>query len=492
LIVIGQRISFFIFSPMTNVFSSLAEIQDELQKGSITVEGLVKDYLHQIQSNTHLNAFNEVFDEEALLRAAETDQKITSGTAGKLAGMVIGIKDNICYKGHKVSASSKILDGFTSVYSSTVVERLLAEDVIIIGRCNCDEFAMGAANENSYFGPVKNHADNNRVSGGSSGGSAVAVQAGMCHAAIGTDTGGSVRQPASFCGVIGLKPTYGRISRHGIIAYASSFDQVGPITRSVEDAALLLEVMAGPDAYDSTLAQIPVPAYSVNVESATPKKIAYLKESLESPGLDAEVKAILINYIEKLRAEGHTVEPVSFEYLDHVVATYYILTMAEASSNLARYDGVHYGYRSPNAADLVTTYKRSRSEGFGKEVKRRIMLGTFVLSAGYYDAYYAKAQRVRRLIKEKTDQILQEYDFILTPTAPEPAFKIGKEEKDPVVTYLSDIFTVQASLAGIPAISLPAGNNSAGLPLGLQLLTKHFAEQELLSFSKYFLELAKN
>ncbi|HEY5325664.1 MAG TPA: Asp-tRNA(Asn)/Glu-tRNA(Gln) amidotransferase subunit GatA, partial [Mucilaginibacter sp.] len=417
------------------------------------------------------------------------DSRIKQGTAGKLAGMVIAIKDNICYKGHKASASSKILKNFTSVYSSTVVERLIAEDAVIIGRCNCDEFGMGAANENSFFGPVKNHADETRVSGGSSGGAAVAVQAGMCHAALGTDTGGSVRQPASFCGLIGLKPTYGRISRHGIIAYASSFDQVGPITRSVEDAALLLEIMAGPDEYDSTLADVPVPSFSNNIQAPPRKKIAYLQEALSSPGVDDEVKSNLIKYIEKLRAEGHTVTPIAFEYLDYLVPAYYILAMAEASSNLSRYDGVHYGYRSPAATDLTSTYKRSRSEGFGKEVKRRIMLGTFVLSAGYYDAYFAKAQKVRRLIREKTDAILKEYDFILFPTAPEPAFALGEGEQDPVVTYLSDIFTVQASLTGAPAISLPTGNNNKGLPLGLQLLTRHFEEQELLSFSKYFLGL---
>jgi len=475
---------------MAKFYSSLNEIKSGLQSGNITVEALVKDYLRQVELNARLNAFNEVFKDEALERARDIDHRLKRGTVGKLAGMVIAIKDNICYKGHKVTASSKILKDFTSIYSSTVVERLLAEDAIIIGRCNCDEFGMGATNENSYFGPVKNYADETRVSGGSSGGVAVAVQANMCHAAIGTDTGGSVRQPASFCGLIGLKPTYGRISRHGIIAYASSFDQVGTITRSVEDAALLLEVMAGADEYDSTLAQKVVPAYVDDLEApAGKKKIAYLQEALSSPGVDMDVKSAMATYVEKLRMEGHTVTSISFEHLDYLVPAYYILAMAEASSNLARYDGVHYGYRSAATTDLVSTYKRSRSEGFGKEVKRRIMMGTFVLSAGYYDAYYAKAQKVRRLIRNKTDEILKEYDFILIPTAPEPAPLIGKMEKDPVVNYLADIFTVQASLAGVPAISLPVGNNSNGLPLGLQLLTRQFGEQELLNFSKYFLQL---
>jgi len=474
---------------MTKSFASLSEIKREIAIGEVTVEKLVKGYLNKIASNTHLNAFNEVFENDALISARNVDSRIKQGTAGKLAGMVIAIKDNICFKGHKVSASSKILQGFTSVYSSTIVERLLAEDAVIIGRCNCDEFGMGASNENSFYGPVKNFADETRVAGGSSGGSAVAVQAGMCHAAIGTDTGGSVRQPAAFCGLVGLKPTYGRISRHGIIAYASSFDQIGPITKSVEDAALLLEVMAGPDEYDSTLANVKVPSFTEKMEKPGPKKIAYLQEALSSPGVDSEVKNALAKYIDKLRDDGHTVKPIAFEYLDYIVPAYYILAMAEASSNLSRYDGVHYGYRSPAATDLISTYKKSRSEGFGKEVKRRIMLGTFVLSAGYYDAYFAKAQKVRRLIREKTDAILKEYDFILIPTAPEPAFPLGRKEKDPVTTYLSDIFTVQASLTGAPAISLPAGNNNEGLPLGLQLLTRHFEEQELLNFSKYFLEL---
>lgn len=477
---------------MSKNYTSLVEINAAIQNGDVTVEALVNGYLAQIEKNIHLNAFNEVFADEAINHAKQIDLKLKAGTAGKLAGMVIAIKDNILYKGHKVSASSKILAGFTAIFSSTIVERLLAEDAVIIGRCNCDEFAMGGANENSYYGPVKNHADNTRVSGGSSGGSAVAVQAGMCHAAIGTDTGGSVRQPAAFCGAIGLKPTYGRISRHGIIAYASSFDQVGPITQSVNDAALLLDVMAGPDNYDSTTIQTPYPAQGTVIPAKGAKKIAYLQEALDSKGTDAEVKTMLTDNIAKLKAEGHTVEPVSFQYLEYLVPTYYVLATAEASSNLARYDGVHYGYRSPNATDLQSTYKLSRSEGFGKEVKRRIMLGTFVLSAGYYDAYYAKAQKVRRLIRDKTNEILQEYDFIMVPTAPEPAFAIGMEEKDPVVSYLHDIFTVQASLAGVPAISLPAGNNSKGLPLGLQLLTKQFAEKELLEFSDYFLKLTSN
>lgn len=472
-------------------YTRLKDIQSDLQEGKISVEKLVIYYINRIKELADLNAYLEVFEEEALVRARVIQEKIDQGTAGKLAGMIIGLKDNISYKDHKMSASSKILDGYVSIYSSTVVERVLAEDAIIIGRLNCDEFAMGASNETSYFGPVKNFADKTKVSGGSSGGSAVAVQADLCLASLGSDTGGSIRQPAAFCGVIGLKPTYARVSRYGIVAYASSFDQVGPITKSVEDAALILEVIAGKDNYDSTASAEPVPQYSEKLEDSSKRRIAYIEETLHSDGLDIEIKENILKQIKQLKEQGHTVEPVSFEYLDYVVATYYILTTAEASSNLARYDGVHYGYRSDASKDLISTYKHSRSEGFGDEVKRRIMLGTFVLSAGYYDAYYSRAQKVRRLIKEKTESILKEYDFILTPTTPTPAFNIGEEITDPVVMYLADIFTVGASLAGLPAISLPSGETKTGLPIGLQVIGKRFGEAELLAFSKYFTDLNK-
>nr|WP_026905153.1 Asp-tRNA(Asn)/Glu-tRNA(Gln) amidotransferase subunit GatA [Pedobacter glucosidilyticus] len=472
-------------------YSKLEDIQADIRSGVLRLEDLVTFYLDRIQQLADLNAYLEVFGEEALAQAKEIQNKIDNGTAGKLAGMVIGLKDNISYKGHRLAASSKILDGYVAIYSSTVVERVLAEDAIIIGRLNCDEFAMGASNETSYFGPVKNFADTTKVSGGSSGGSAVAVQANLCLASLGSDTGGSIRQPAAFCGVVGLKPTYARVSRYGIVAYASSFDQVGPITRSVEDAALLLEVIAGKDFYDSTSSKEPVPAYSTLLNNSSKRKIAYIEETLHSEGLDPEIKQNIEAQIQLLRSQGHTVEPVSFEYLDYVVATYYILTTAEASSNLARYDGVHFGYRSDSSKDLISTYKFSRSEGFGDEVKRRIMLGTFVLSAGYYDAYYSRAQKIRRLIKEKTEHILEDYDFILTPTTPTPAFNMGEQPTDPVVMYLADIFTVGASLAGLPAISLPSGTNKDGLPLGMQIIGKRFGEADLLSFSKYYSELDK-
>jgi aspartyl-tRNA(Asn)/glutamyl-tRNA(Gln) amidotransferase subunit A len=418
------------------------------------------------------------------------DEKIKAKTAGKLAGMVIALKDNLCYKGHQVSASSKILEGFESLYNATVVERLLAEDAIIIGRCNSDEFAMGSSNENSAYGNALNPHNIKFVPGGSSGGSAAAVAADLCLAALGTDTGGSIRQPASFCGIVGLKPTYGRVSRYGAIAYASSFDQIGPLTKNIEDAAILLEVMAGKDAYDSTVSSKPVPSYSAEIKNAPSKlRIAYLEDCLQSEGLDAEIKNRMVQVIDELKAMGHIVEPVRFPFLDYIIPTYYILTTAEASSNLSRYAGITFGYQSKNAKDIESTYKKSRTEGFGTEVKRRIMLGTFVLSAGYYDAYYSKAQKVRRLIKEETDRIFETHEFILLPTTPGTAFEFGKKSDDPIAMYLEDIFTVQANMTGVPAISLPLGTHSNKLPFGIQLIGKRFSEDKLLALSKQLLSI---
>jgi aspartyl-tRNA(Asn)/glutamyl-tRNA(Gln) amidotransferase subunit A len=470
-------------------YTALADIRTDLQSGAVTCVALVDLYLERIEANKHLNAFLEVFTDSARKQALAIDAKIKAGTAGSLAGMVIALKDNICYKDHKVSASSKILGGFVSPYSSTVTERLLAADAIIIGRTNCDEFAMGSSNENSAFGPVLNPHDTKRVPGGSSGGSAVAVAAGLCLAALGTDTGGSIRQPASFCGVVGFKPTYGRVSRWGIIAYASSFDQVGPLTHTVADNASIMEVIAGKDDYDSTLSSESVPNYTQALAQRGPKRIAYLEDCLEKDGLDPEIKNRLLRIIEQLRAAGHTVEPVRFPYLDYLVPAYYVLTTAEASSNLARFDGIRYGYRSGNATDLESTYKKSRSEGFGIEVQRRIMLGTFVLSAGYYDAYYSKGQKVRRLLRDKTQAILDQYDAILLPTTPGVAFEFGANSADPIKMYLEDIFTVQANLTGMPAISVPAGTNSQHLPFGVQLMGKRFGEAELFALAKEVQEL---
>ncbi len=468
---------------MKPLFSSLSEIQRELAAGTTSCRQLVEYYLDNIgQRNAELNVFLEVWADEARQQAAAVDEKLAQGTAGRLAGMVIGLKDVLAYQGHSLQSSSRILDGFKSLFTGTAVQRLLDEDAIFIGRQNCDEFAMGGSNENSAFGPARNAQDPSRVPGGSSGASAVAVQADMCLASIGSDTGGSVRQPAAFCGVVGLKPTYSRISRYGLVAFASSFDQIGPITHSVEDAARLLEVMAGPDGMDSTASQQQVPAYSALLKPLSHYRVGYLKEAIDRPGLQQEVHDALQDTLDTLRNQGHVVEAVDFPYLDEMIPTYYILTTAEASSNLSRFDGVKYGYRAPDATDLESLYKKTRAQGFGPEVQRRIMLGTFVLSASYYDAYYTKAQRVRRLIKEKTDELLRQYDFLILPTTPTTAFKIG-EKQDPVSMYLADIFTVQASLSGVPAISIPAGQDAEGLPIGLQIMSGAFREAELLAFA---------
>ncbi len=468
-------------------YTSHAQLLQDLESGQTTCEQVVRHYLAQIEATQQLNIYVEVFAEEAIARAKELDEKYRNdpASAGQLFGAVISLKDVICYKGHQVTAGSKILTGFKSLFSATAVERLLAEDAIIIGRVNCDEFAMGSTNESSVYGPTRNAADPSKVPGGSSGASAVSVQAGTCLASLGSDTGGSVRQPAAFCGVIGFKPTYGRISRHGLLAYASSFDQIGILSNSVEDAALLLEVMAGADEFDATSSLREVPKMAENALAAEGQvlKIAYYESALNHPGIDEGVKKATFDFIEKLRSQGHVVEPVEFEHLDYIIPAYYVLTTAEASSNLSRYDGIRFGHRTTDGHDIHEVYKKSRTEGFGTEVKRRIMLGTFVLSAGYYDAYYAKAQQVRRLIHDRTREILQDHDFILAPASPTPAWDIGKMDNDPVAMYLADIFTVQANMAGIPAIALPIGHHPDGLPLGVQLMADKFEEQKLLAFA---------
>lgn len=464
---------------------SYNEIRPQLLEGKVNCRQLVAGFLADIHRQKDLNAFLETWEDEALERADSIDQKIKAGSAGKLAGMVIAIKDNIVYKDHKVSASSKILEGFESLFSATAVERLLEEDAIIIGRTNCDEFAMGSSNENSAFGVVKHHIQNDKVPGGSSGGSAVAAAAGLCHVSLGSDTGGSIRQPASFCGTYGIKPTYGAVSRSGLIAYGSSFDQIGPFANDLTDASLVLEVISGLDPKDNTSSSVKLEGLA-EAKLNGPKKLAYIKECLEMPGLDPEIKQDFEERIASLKAKGHTVEPVSFPYLDHMVPTYYVLTTAEASSNLARYDGVHFGYRAEGAVDLESTYVKTRTEAFGKEVKRRIMLGTFVLSSGYYDAYYGGAQKVRRLLADKTEEIFSQYDLLLTPTTPSTAFAIddAAHHEDPTVMYLEDIFTVHANLVGSPAISLPLGKHSNGLPFGFQLMAPRFKEAEMLALAK--------
>lgn len=465
-------------------YTNLQEIQHAIHKGETTVTGIVEYYLGRIRETESLNAYVEVYEQEALERAKDLDERRRQHPArmGRLSGMVLSLKDVICQKDHAVTAGSKILEGFESLFNATAVQRLLDEDAIIIGRVNCDEFAMGSTNETSVYGPVRNAADPDKVPGGSSGGSAVAVQADTCLASLGSDTGGSVRQPAAFCGIYGLKPTYGRISRYGLLAYGSSFDQIGVLSHSVADAALLLEVMAGPDDYDATASRQPVPAYSTMPEPSGKQRIAYIQPALDHPKLDPEIRRAANRYIAQLKEAGHTVDPVDFEYLDYLIPAYYVLTTAEASSNLSRYDGIRYGYRSPEAANLMETYKKSRSEGFGREVKRRIMLGTFVLSAGFYDAYYARAQKVRRLIRDRTLDIFQQYDFILSPVAPTTAWSRGESLDDPVAMYLADIFTVQANMAGTPAMAFPAGRHSNGLPIGMQLMAAPFEEAALLRF----------
>lgn len=473
------------------LYPTISNIQNNLKAGNTTVLATVEGFLQKIEANRHLNAFLEVFTEDAIARAKKIDEKLKTGQpVGKLFGAVIAIKDNICYKQHKVSAGSKILEGFTSLYSATATERLLAEDAVIIGRTNCDEFAMGSSNENSAYGPVLNAQDNSRVPGGSSGGSAVVVQAGLCHASLGSDTGGSIRQPAAFCGIVGLKPTYGRVSRWGLIAYASSFDQIGPFTHTVEDATLIMEVISGKDNYDSTSSSKPVPAYSNELSFDKKARIAVFPSTLKSEGLNSEVRQATETLLNDLKADGHTVDEVGFDLLEYLIPTYYVLTTAEASSNLARFDGVHYGYRSPEAKEMEAVYKKTRTEGFGREVKNRIMLGTFVLSSGYYDAYYSRAQKVRRILTEKILALYKDYDFILMPTSPTVAFKFGEKTDNPVEMYLADIYTVLANLVGNAAISLPLANDSQGLPIGIQVLADKFEEAKLFGFSAKLMQMA--
>lgn len=472
-------------------YQTLSELQSDLRVGGFTCVQLVQQYVDKIESNRHLNAFVEVYSDEALARATEIDAKLQNGTAGRLAGMVIGLKDVLSHAGHGLQAGSQILNSYIAPYTATAVQRLIDEDVIVIGRQNCDEFAMGSSNENSSFGVVLNAADNSRVPGGSSGGSAVAVQAGLCHASIGSDTGGSVRQPAAFCGVVGLKPSYGRISRWGLIAYASSFDCIGPITKSVEDAALLLEVMAGSDDFDSTVSVNEVPSYSEKLSWNGKARIGYIRETIENEAISPAIRSQTIEVLNRLRAAGHDVTPVEMPLLDSLLPTYYILTTAEASSNLSRFDGVRYGHRTSVSGDLETLYKKSRTEGFGEEVRRRILLGTFVLSANYYDAYYTKAQRVRRLVREETERFFEQFDFLISPVTPTSAFPIGEKTEDPLQMYLADIFTVHANVVGNPAISIPNGFDDNGMPIGIQIMAPSFNEEGMLSFAKYISVLVK-
>jgi aspartyl-tRNA(Asn)/glutamyl-tRNA(Gln) amidotransferase subunit A len=463
-------------------YHSYSEIRSDLDLGIVSCEDIVNHHLAVIQAkNPLINAFLEVFSVEALLQAKAIDKKIKNGSAGRLAGLVVGIKDLFCFSGHQLTCASKILEGFESQITATCIERLLTEDAIVIGRQNCDEFAMGSSNENSAYGITRNPIDESTVPGGSSGASAAAVAADMCQVSIGSDTGGSVRQPASFCGIVGLKPTYSRISRYGLTAYASSFDCVGVLSKSVEDAQLVLDVMAGHDPRDSTSSK--KPALPSHEEQRANKKIVFFKELSSASGCTQEIKESFSNFRQQLTEQGHEVVEMSFPYLDYLLPIYYILTSAEASANLSRYDGVRYGKRVGGAEVLEQMYKRTRTEGFGEEVLRRIILGTFVLSSSYQDAFYTKAQKARRLVKDFTANILENHDFIVMPTTPTTAFKIGEKSEDPLEMYLSDIFTVQASVSGLPAISIPYGADKSGLPIGMQIISGAFEEHKLLHFA---------
>ncbi|HVZ24872.1 MAG TPA: Asp-tRNA(Asn)/Glu-tRNA(Gln) amidotransferase subunit GatA [Sediminibacterium sp.] len=472
-------------------YSTIKDYHSALKNGQTTCVEAVRFYADAIREKASLNAFLEVYEAEALERATLLDQHIQQGGGLlPLHGVIVGLKDVISHQAHALTAASRILTGFKALYHATAVERLLEAGAIIIGRQNCDEFAMGSSNENSAWGPVRNALDERRVSGGSSGGSAVAVQAGLCMISLGSDTGGSVRQPADFCGVVGLKPSYGRVSRYGLIAYASSFDQIGIFSNSVPDAAAVLEIIAGADAFDSTVSPQAVPAYTADLEApAQTFRFGYFPEALEHPGLDPVIREKMQSYFEELRSAGHRVEPIAFPLLNQVVPAYYVLTTAEASSNLSRYDGVRFGFRAQTEnADLAEMYAATRTQGFGKEVQRRILLGTFVLSAGYFDAYYTKAQQVRQLLYRQTKNIFEHVDALLSPTVPSPAFLIGEKINDPVGMFLADIYTVYANLVGIPGISLPLFRHTNGMPFGLQVMSAPFSEVSLLQVSRQLME----
>jgi len=466
------------------LFSDIQQYQLDLNDRKTSCVEAVEHYLNVIAKNQHLNAFVEVYATEALERAKILDENRSQQLPkGKLHGVVIALKDVICYKDHKVTAASKILDGFTSLYSASAVQYLIDEEAIIIGTCNCDEFAMGSSNENSAYGNVKNPIDHTKVPGGSSGGSAVAVSAGMCMVSLGSDTGGSVRQPADFCGIVGFKPTYGRISRYGLIAYASSFDQIGIFGNNIADVCNVLNVISGTDEYDSTMIQHNT---EIKLQEKLEKKfrIGYLKDVMEHPMLDQEIKTAIFKKLDSLKEDGHEIIPIDFDLIEYVVPAYYVLTAAEASSNLSRFDGIRFGHQSTSPiTNLNDFYIKNRSEGFGKEVKRRIMLGNFVLSSGYYDAYYTKAQQVRKMLVDKTESIFTSCDLLMIPVSPTTAFNLNEKAKDPIAMYLADIFTVFANLTGIPAIAVPLFKHTNELPFGLQLLAAKENDEILLQFS---------
>ena len=461
--------------------ATYAATREALARGEATCESVVTTFLDAFERHRHLNAFVYVDEERALDQARGIDARRKSGEHLPLAGLVLGIKDVLCIKDWPVSCASRMLEDFNSLYDATAIARLRDQGAIFIGKTNCDEFAMGSTNETSYFGPVLNPCHEAHAPGGSSGGSAAAVAAGLCHAALGSDTGGSIRQPAALCGVVGLKPTYGRVSRYGLVAYASSFDCVGPITRSVEDAALILEAMAGHDPHDATSAPAPVGSFEKERLSVDQIRLG-VPEEYFGDGLDEDIRAKIEDALDQLRAQGASVTTIGMPHTQYGVATYYILAMAEASSNLSRYDGMRYGYRAPGTnADLAQVYAESRSRGFGREVRRRIMLGTYVLSSGYYEAYYGKAQRVRTRIRQDFDKAFESVDALVTPVTPMPGIPLGSlSSEEPLQMYLSDVYTVTANLAGVPGLVVPVGAHENGLPIAMQLLGRPFDEARLL------------
>ena len=468
---------------------SLRQIRDDVTSGSATAVEICGAFLDRIDAtNGTLNAFNHVERDRALARAEVIDRQRASGAPlGPLAGVPVALKDNMCMRGMRTTASSKILEHFIPPYDATVVQKLEAAGAVILGKTNCDEFAMGTSNENSAYGPVRNPWQTDTTPGGSSGGSAAAVAARCAPLALGSDTGGSIRTPASFCSVVGLKPTYGRVSRYGLLAFASSLDQIGPITRSVADAALALSVVAGADSRDSTASAEPVPDFSAALTGDVKGVRVGVPRAFVSEGVDEPVRRAYDEGLAALRDAGATLVDIELPHATFAIPVYYLVCTAEASSNLARYDGVKYGYRSPAARDgsLKTMYSRTRDEGFGTEVKRRIMLGTYVLSAGYYDAFYLKALQVRTLMRRDYDRAFEQVDVIAMPTSPTPPFKLGEKTADPLQMYLADIFTVSANLAGLPGISVPGGF-ADGLPLGFQLIGRMFDEATLLRVADVF------
>lgn len=448
----------------------------------VTPSALVEDFYKKIKADDpEIHAYLTLCEDRAFAQAARIEDLLNKGAAlPPLAGVPVAIKDVMVTQGVRTTAGSKILENFIPPYDCTAVAKLEAAGAVVLGKLNCDEFAMGSSNENSAYGAVRNPRDKSRVPGGSSGGSAAAVAAGTAVATLGSDTGGSIRQPASFCGVVGLMPTYGRVSRYGLIAFASSLDHIGPLTKTVKDAAILLGIIAGHDPMDSTSANVPVPDYVGELAKPVNRLRIGVPKEYFAEGLDGEVRAAIETGIEKLASAGCEIVPISLPHTAYAIPTYYVIATAEASANLARYDGVRYGYRSKGAHTLSEMYRKSRDEGFGPEVKRRIMLGTYALSSGYYDAYYLKAQQVRTLLTRDFEQAFLEVDAIVTPTAPTPAFKLGEKADDPLSMYLADIYTVTADLAGVPGISVPCGKTQSGLPIGLQILGKHFDESTVL------------